>query len=263
MNPIGPRGVYDEAKRFAEAMTMAYHRSHGVDTRIVRIFNTYGPRMRPHDGRVVSNFIVQALRGEPLTIYGDGAQTRQLLLRRRRGRGDLPAVHAAATREPMNIGNPDEFTVRQLAELVLELTGSQVQARHASRCRRTTPRCASPTSRARGRCSAGSRRSPLREGIARTIEYFRGLQATSGIGSRTMQSIGPGTAVRRPARCFAGGFGCPTVGSVASRARLSFLIRLRTARCTVAPDRDVTVDWHSTRHGHLDIAELAVGPRWR
>ena len=92
VNPIGPRGVYDEAKRFAEAMTMAYHRYHGVDTRIVRIFNTYGPRMRPRDGRVVSNFIVQALNGEPLTIYGDGSQTRSFCYVDGRGRGDLPAL---------------------------------------------------------------------------------------------------------------------------------------------------------------------------
>ena len=98
VNPIGPRGVYDEAKRFAEAMTMAYHRYHGVDTRIVRIFNTYGPRMRPRDGRVVSNFIVQALTGEPLTIYGDGSQTRSFCYVVRRGRGDLPAVHEGRLR---------------------------------------------------------------------------------------------------------------------------------------------------------------------
>lgn len=121
VNPIGPRGVYDEAKRFAEAMTMAYHRSHGVDTRIVRIFNTYGPRMRPNDGRVVSNFIVQALCGRPLTVYGDGSQTRSFcyvddLI------GGILRVFEAGDHDPYNIGNPSEFTVAQLAEIVLRLT---------------------------------------------------------------------------------------------------------------------------------------------
>jgi len=123
VNPVGPRGVYDEAKRFAEAMTMAYHRTHGIDTRIARIFNTYGPRMRARDGRVVSNFIVQALKGEPLTIYGDGSQTRSFCyasdlveaILRLFERGDA---------DPVNVGNPSEFTVRELAELILELTGS-------------------------------------------------------------------------------------------------------------------------------------------
>jgi dTDP-glucose 4,6-dehydratase len=124
VNPIGPRGVYDEAKRFAEAMTMAYHRAHDVDTRIVRIFNTYGPRMRPHDGRVVSNFIVQALGGEPLTIYGDGSQTRSFCY----VDDEVDGIYRLFMRgdsEPTNIGNPNEFTVTQLAELVVELTGTK------------------------------------------------------------------------------------------------------------------------------------------
>src|SRR5207248_4824388 len=124
VNPVGPRSVYDEAKRLAEAMTMAYHRYHGLDTRMVRIFNTYGARMRPNDGRVVSNFIVQALKGEPLTVYGDGSQTRSFCyvddlidgIVRLFERGDS---------EPTNIGNPNEFTVRQLAEVVLRRTGSR------------------------------------------------------------------------------------------------------------------------------------------
>ncbi len=123
VNPIGPRGVYDEAKRFAEAMTMAYHRAHGVDTRIVRIFNTYGPRMRPHDGRVVSNFIVQALKGEPLTMYGDGSQTRSFCYVDDEVEG-IYRLFLHGDVRPMNIGNPREFTVRQLADVVLELTGS-------------------------------------------------------------------------------------------------------------------------------------------
>src|SRR4026209_1186326 len=114
---IGPRGVYDEAKRFAEALTMAYHRYHGLDTRIVRIFNTYGPRMRPRDGRVVSNFIAQALTGEPLTIYGDGNQTRSFCYVADEIES-LYRLFMQGESDPTNIGNPNEFTVRQLAELV-------------------------------------------------------------------------------------------------------------------------------------------------
>jgi dTDP-glucose 4,6-dehydratase len=123
VNPIGPRGVYDEAKRFAEAMTMAYHRSHGVDVRIVRIFNTYGEKMRPLDGRVVSNFIVQALAGKPLTVYGDGSQTRSFCYVDDEVRGLLALLDSDHV-GPVNIGNPDEFTVLELAEIVLEVTGS-------------------------------------------------------------------------------------------------------------------------------------------
>jgi dTDP-glucose 4,6-dehydratase len=123
VNPVGPRGVYDEAKRFAEALTMAYHRYHGVDVRIVRIFNTYGPRMRPDDGRVVSNFLVQALEGKPLTIYGSGGQTRSFCYVDDEVRGILALLDGDHV-GPMNIGNPNEFTVRELAELVIELTAS-------------------------------------------------------------------------------------------------------------------------------------------
>jgi len=123
VNPIGVRGVYDEAKRFAEAMTMAYHRYHGVETRIVRIFNTYGPRMRPGDGRVVSNFIVQALRGDPLTIYGDGSQTRSFCYVSDEVEG-IYRLFASDRVLPTNIGNPNEFTIRQLADIVVEETGS-------------------------------------------------------------------------------------------------------------------------------------------
>ena len=118
VNPVGPRGVYDEAKRFAEAITMAYHRYHGVDTRIVRIFNTYGPRMRPHDGRVVSNFIVQALRGEPITVYGDGSQTRCFCYVSDEVEG-IYRLFMHGDADPTNIGNPVEYTVRELAEIVV------------------------------------------------------------------------------------------------------------------------------------------------
>src|SRR5262247_35756 len=128
VNPIGPRGVYDEAKRFAEAVTMAYHRTHGIDTRIVRIFNTYGPSMRPQDGRVVSNFIVQALQGKPLTVYGKGEQTRSFCYVEDEVNGIiklLMAPNTADVHEPVNIGNPRELTVGEIAKLVLELTGSK------------------------------------------------------------------------------------------------------------------------------------------
>jgi nucleoside-diphosphate-sugar epimerase len=123
VNPVGPRGVYDEAKRFAEAMTMAYHRYHGLDVRIVRIFNVYGPRMRPEDGRVVSNFIVQALLGKPLTVYGDGLQSRSFCYVEDEIRGFLAMLDADET-GPINIGNDGEFTVLELADLVRELTGT-------------------------------------------------------------------------------------------------------------------------------------------
>ena len=124
VNPIGPRGVYDEAKRYAEAMTMAYHRQQGVDTRIVRIFNTYGPRMRPHDGRAIPTFVRQALDGQPITVFGDGSQTRELLLR---GRPD-PRARAARRVGRAPAGEhrqPDEFTLLELAEAVLRITGSK------------------------------------------------------------------------------------------------------------------------------------------
>jgi dTDP-glucose 4,6-dehydratase len=171
VNPIGPRGVYDEAKRFAEAMTMAYHRAHGLDTRIVRIFNTYGPRMRPHDGRVVSNFIVQALQGEPLTIYGDGSQTRSFCYVDDLVDG-IVRLYARGSDQPTNIGNPAEFTVLELAELVLKLTGSRSRIEHRPL----------PTDDPRQRCPDITRAGatlgwkpavPLEEGLRRTIPYFQ------------------------------------------------------------------------------------------
>src|SRR5216110_3435859 len=142
VNPVGPRGVYDEAKRFAEAMTMAYHRYHGLDTRMVRIFNTYGARMRPNDGRVVSNFIVQALKGEPLTVYGDGSQTRSFCYVDDLVDG-IVGLFERGTPEPTNIGNPHEFTVRKLADRVLKLPAARA-AWSSGPCPSTIPRCASP-----------------------------------------------------------------------------------------------------------------------
>ena len=129
VNPIGPRGVYDEAKRFAEAMTMAYHRAHGLEVRIVRIFNTYGPFMRPNDGRAVSNFIVQAIRGEPVTIHGDGQQTRSFCYVDDEVSGFLALLDSDIT-GPVNIGNPVEFTVNELAQTVIEVTGSSSEICH-------------------------------------------------------------------------------------------------------------------------------------
>jgi dTDP-glucose 4,6-dehydratase len=124
VNPIGPRGVYDEAKRYAEALTMAYHRQQGVDTAIVRIFNTYGPRMRPHDGRAIPTFLRQALQDRPITVFGDGSQTRSFCYVEDEIRG-LIALAESGYHEPVNIGNPDEFTLLELAKAVIEVTGSK------------------------------------------------------------------------------------------------------------------------------------------
>jgi dTDP-glucose 4,6-dehydratase len=176
VNPVGPRGVYDEAKRFAEAMTMAYHRYHGVDTRIVRIFNTYGPRMRPRDGRVVSNFIVQALNGEPITVYGDGSQTRSFCYVDDEIDG-IYRLFLHGDANPTNIGNPIEFTVRQLADLVIELTGTSSPI-VTKPLPEDDPKVRQPDiSRAR-RMLGWEPKVDLRRGVARTIEYFRGLLGT-------------------------------------------------------------------------------------
>ncbi len=173
VNPVGPRGVYDEAKRFAEAMTMAYHRYHGLDTRIVRIFNTYGPRMRPNDGRVVSNFISQALRGEPLTIYGDGSQTRSFCYVDDLIEG-IVRLFERGTNEPTNIGNPNEFTVRQLAERVLALTGSR-SAIVEKPLPVDDPRVRQPDITRARETIGWEPRVALDDGLRRTIEYLRGV----------------------------------------------------------------------------------------
>lgn len=173
VNPVGPRGVYDEAKRFAEALTMAYHRYHKLDTRIVRIFNTYGPRMRPNDGRVVSNFIVQALHGEPLTVYGDGSQTRSFCFVDDLIEGIVRLFERGGP-EPTNLGNPHEFTVRELAGLVLQLTGSRSSV--VERPLPTDdPKVRQPDiSRARATLGWEPQVS-LEEGLRRTIASFRDL----------------------------------------------------------------------------------------
>jgi len=173
VNPVGPRGVYDEAKRFAEAMTMAYHRVHGLPTRIVRIFNTYGPRMRLADGRVVPNFIGQALRGEPLTVYGDGQQTRSFQYVDDLVDG-LVRLLASDEVEPVNIGNPHEFTMREFAELVNRVTGNdagivvQPELRIAD-----DPQTRKPDITKARTLLGWEPQIALEEGIRRTIPYFR------------------------------------------------------------------------------------------
>ncbi|NLE66027.1 MAG: SDR family oxidoreductase [Lentisphaerae bacterium] len=171
VNPIGPRGVYDEAKRFAEAMTMAYHRVHGVDTKIVRIFNTYGPRMRPNDGRVVPAFIMQALKNEPLTIFGDGHQTRSFCYVDDLIRG-IVLLSRSAVHEPVNIGNPREMTVRQFAEVIIRLTGSR-SAMESKPLPVDDPKTRQPDIRRARELLGWEPNVPLEEGLARTIDYFR------------------------------------------------------------------------------------------
>lgn len=171
VNPVGPRGVYDEAKRFAEAMTMAYHRYHGLDTRIVRIFNTYGPRMRMQDGRVVPNFILQALNGEPLTVYGRGEQTRSFQYV-----DDLVAgigrLLESGEHYPVNIGNPHEMTVLQFAEKILELTGSKSQIAYRP-LPQDDPQVRQPDITKARKLLGWEPKVELDEGLSKTIEYFR------------------------------------------------------------------------------------------
>jgi len=198
VNPISPRGVYDEAKRFAEAITMAYYRYHGLDTRIARIFNTYGPRMRPNDGRVVSNFIVQALQGKPLTVFGDGSQTRSfcyvddlvlgivaLLLAEsdksvtertdragflaKRSEPSVETVH-----DPVNIGNPRELTVLEIARFVLKLTGS-ASSIQPQPLPVDDPKVRRPDIRKAEALLGWTPKVGLEDGLSRTIEYFRSI----------------------------------------------------------------------------------------
>jgi dTDP-glucose 4,6-dehydratase len=177
VNPIGVRGVYDEAKRFAEAITMAYHRFHDVDTRIARIFNTYGPRMRPHDGRVVSNFIVQALVGRPLTVYGKGEQTRSFCYVDDEVRGLvklLAAPESTEIHDPVNIGNPQELTVLEIARRVLELTGSASPIIYEP-LPQDDPKVRRPDIGRALDLLGWSPEVDLDEGLRRTIAYFRDL----------------------------------------------------------------------------------------
>lgn len=171
VNPIGPRGVYDEAKRFAEAMTMAYHRSHGVDTRIVRIFNTYGPRMRLRDGRVVPNFVSQALRHEPLTVYGEGKQTRSFCYVSDLVDG-IYRLLLSNENEPVNIGNPAELTIYDFATVINELTGNPAGIRFEP-LPVDDPRQRQPDISKARRILGWEPKVDLRTGMTQTVEWFR------------------------------------------------------------------------------------------
>jgi len=184
VNPVGLRGCYDEAKRFAEAMTMAYHRHHGVDTRILRIFNTYGPRMRPGDGRVVSNFIVQALRGDPITIYGDGSQTRSFCYVEDEVDGIYRLFQSDRT-EPTNIGNPNEFTIRELADVVLEATGSSSTIESLP-LPEDDPKVRKPDITVAREVLGWKPSIELREGVRRTIPFFQEQLAQGDARARTI-----------------------------------------------------------------------------
>jgi dTDP-glucose 4,6-dehydratase len=178
VNPIGPRGVYDEAKRFAEAMTVAYHRYHGVDAKIVRIFNTYGPRMRVKDGRAVPNFISQALRGEDVTVFGDGRQTRSLCYVTDLVDGIIKLM-LSSTNEPVNIGNPHELTIEDIARTILRMTGSSSQIVYKP-LPTDDPKVRQPDI-SRARTLLGWEPTvPLETGLEQTIAYFR----TKCFGSR-------------------------------------------------------------------------------
>ncbi|HYI09777.1 MAG TPA: UDP-glucuronic acid decarboxylase family protein [Thermoanaerobaculia bacterium] len=173
VNPVGPRGVYDEAKRFAEAMTMAYHRFHGVETRIVRIFNTYGERMRVNDGRVVPAFISQALRNEPLTVFGDGSQTRSFCYVSDLIEGIYRLLMSDET-QPTNIGNPSEMTVLQFAEEIKRLVGTNAPIDFRP-LPEDDPKIRRPDITKARRLLQWEPVVPLEEGLSRTIEYFRGV----------------------------------------------------------------------------------------
>ncbi len=171
VNPVGPRGVYDEAKRFAEALTMAYHRAHGVATRIARIFNTYGPRMRPHDGRVVSNFCLQALEGTPLTLYGEGQQTRSFCYVSDLVEGLYRLLLSEET-EPVNLGNPTERTIRELVSVLEGLLGHPLPVSYAP-LPQDDPRVRQPDiTRAQERLHWAPTVS-LEDGLRETLAYFR------------------------------------------------------------------------------------------
>lgn len=171
VNPVGPRGVYDEAKRFAEAMTMAYQRYHGVQTRIARIFNTYGPRMRPNDGRVVSNFLIQALQGQPLTVYGDGRQTRSFCFVSDLVEGLYRLLQSSEV-DPVNLGNPTERTIRDLVAAVEAILGRSLQVTY-NPLPVDDPRVRQPDiSRARA-CLGWEPKVDLDAGLRETIAHFR------------------------------------------------------------------------------------------
>jgi dTDP-glucose 4,6-dehydratase len=168
--------VYDEAKRYAEAITMAYHRTHGIDTKIVRIFNSYGPRLAPGDGRVVSNFLAQAMRGEPLTVYGDGTQTRSFCYVADEVEGILALLESDHV-GPMNIGNPDEFTILELADAVQEVVGASVPVVYEA-LPADDPQQRQPDITLAETVLGWRPRIDLREGLTRTLEAYRRVGAT-------------------------------------------------------------------------------------
>ncbi|MDZ7266592.1 MAG: SDR family oxidoreductase [candidate division KSB1 bacterium] len=173
VNPVGPRGVYDEAKRFAEALTMAYHRTHGVDTKIVRIFNTYGPRMRPNDGRAIPAFIPQALRNEPLTVFGDGSQTRSFCYVDDLIEG-IYRLLLSDYHEPVNIGNPHEMTIRELAETIVRVTGSSSTIIERP-LPVDDPKVRQPDISLARRILGWEPKTSLTEGLEKTVAWFRQL----------------------------------------------------------------------------------------
>ena len=181
VNPIGPRGVYDEAKRYAEALTMAYHRQQGVDTAIVRIFNTYGPRMRPHDGRAIPTFLRQALQDRPITVFGDGSQTRSFTYVSDLVEG-LIRLSESGFHQPVNVGNPAEFTLLELANVVIEVTGSRSQIIHEA-LPTDDPQIRQPDITLAREVLGWEPVVELREGLAMTVERS-GVETLIGAGAR-------------------------------------------------------------------------------
>jgi dTDP-glucose 4,6-dehydratase len=177
VNPIGPRGVYDEAKRYAEALTMAYHRQQGVDTAIIRIFNTYGPRMRPHDGRAIPTFLRQALQDRPITVFGDGSQTRSFCFVDDLVRGMI-ALAESGYHDPVNVGNPDEFTLLELAQTVIDVTGSRSEIVFEA-LPTDDPQVRQPDITLAREILGWQPEVTLREGLQRTIEQA-GVEALVG-----------------------------------------------------------------------------------
>jgi dTDP-glucose 4,6-dehydratase len=171
VNPVGPRGVYDEAKRFSEALAMAYHRYHGVDTRIARIFNTFGPRMRADDGRLVPTLINQALRGEPLTVFGDGTQTRSLCYISDQVEGLYRLIMSQET-EPVNIGNPDEMTVNEITEMIRDIVGTNVPIVHRS-LPEDDPKVRRPDVTKARKVLKWEPKISIEDGLKKTVEWFR------------------------------------------------------------------------------------------
>jgi len=183
VNPVGPRGVYDEAKRFAEALTMAYHREHAIDTRIVRIFNTYGPRMRLHDGRAIPNFVWQALRGEPLTVYGDGSQTRSFCYVDDLVDG-ITRLLQAEYHEPVNLGNPEEYPILELAKIILRVVGDSPSQIAFHPLPKDDPKQRRPDLTHAKALLKWQPRVPFEQGLPKTIAWFRQqLQSSASASS--------------------------------------------------------------------------------